>query len=86
MIFHGLLGNVQVRGDFFVGEAFRDERNELLLASGQAEFEFDLGARKVTPLFGARSEQREAEFGRAHRLACGNGLYRCDNCSGGGVF
>ena len=37
MVFHGLFGEAKTIGNFFVGEPFGDERNELLFAAGQAE-------------------------------------------------
>ena len=44
VILHGLLGRAEAVGDFFVGEPFGDQRNELLLAAREAEALMQAGA------------------------------------------
>ena len=43
VVLHRLLGKAEVTGDFIVGEAFGDERDELLLAAGQPQAQVHAG-------------------------------------------
>jgi len=83
MILDGELGEVQVGGNFFVGQAPGEEGEQLLLPGSEAQFRADPLVQYQGALLSlSRHElkQVKAESGRAHGFAL------CDAANGGECF
>ena len=50
VILYGLLGEIQVRGNFFIRQTLRNQRDQLLLPACQAQFKFNSRAWNGCPL------------------------------------
>src|SRR5712691_216717 len=72
-------------GDFFVGQALGDERNELLLAAAEAQAPAVAAAGKRRRIALEVAEQDSAKRARANRLAGMHGLYALENFVGGSI-
>ena len=56
VVFYGLLREIQVRGDFFVRQALRNQGDKLLLPAREAQFQFNSRAGNSCPLPRYRAE------------------------------
>jgi len=73
VIFDGLLGEAEVVGNFLVGEALRDQRNQLLLPAGQPQLLMHGRGRKSRCFLFKITEHRRAQgagTNRVPRLNC----------------
>ena len=72
VVFHGLFGKMQLRCNFLISIALRDERHQLLLTPSQARLDLrpQIGEGVTAP--GNVTKQRKTEFGGAHGLSLMN--------------
>src|SRR5258708_12213352 len=85
MILDGLFRQGEMVGDFLVGQALGDERNELLLAAAQAQAPAVAATGKGRRIALEVAEQDGAKRARANGFAGMNGLHALENFVRGSI-
>jgi hypothetical protein len=86
VILYSALGEVQLRRDFFIGQALRDQWNQLLLTPSQTQLQFDSGIRQRRPLPRKSAEQAKGKLRRTDRPPLRYGLHTRQNLGCGGIL
>ena len=86
VILHRLFGEIQLRGNFFVGETAANELYQLLFAASEPEIVLEAETESVRSLGRNVLEQGEAKIRRAHGLIAGDGANGASHLDGRSVF
>ena len=86
VILDGLLGQIEVRGDFLVGHALCDQGQELLFAPGQSQVHAHTNRRKLPRVARKVAKQGHAQPRRADRFTLADGAYGRDDVHGRGIL